>query len=77
MEGTGQMRSKKMRVLMPATNGRDYVTTADIKSSGGSIVTLHNISGMPSTLEMDVAASRVIGRKRSGRRGNRAKRGTK
>ncbi len=69
------MRSKKMRVLMPATNGRDYVTTANIKRVEGPTVTLTNISGMPSTLEMDVAASRVIGRKRSGRRGNRVKEG--
>ena len=64
-----------MRVLMPATNGRDYITTACIKASTGETVTIGNISGMPTTLEMDVAASRVIGRKRSGRRGNRMKGG--
>ena len=69
------MRSKKMRVLMPATNGREYVTTAIIKSTDGPTVTLTNISGMPRSLEMDVPGTRIIGRKRSGRRGNRARGG--
>lgn len=71
------MRSKRMRVLMPATTGRDYITTANVNSRPGGSVELSNISGMPSSVTIETTPDRILGRKRSGRRGQRTKTGDK
>ena len=75
MAGDNLMRSKRMRVLMPSTSGRDYVTTAQIHKSGRDVVEITNISGMPEDLILGVSPERIIGKKRSGRRARRMKGG--
>lgn len=66
------MRTKRVRVLMPA-QGRDYVTAADLISYEGDTATICNISGLDPSLSMGLDSSRILGRKRSGRRGARQK----
>ena len=55
---------------MPA-QGRDYVTAADLISYEGDTATICNISGLDPSLSMGLDSSRILGRKRSGRRGAR------
>ena len=70
------MNSKRMRVLMPASGGRSYVTTAHVQGLPGGSVRLSNISGLPKSLTIDTNSDNVLGRKRSGRRGTRRMGGT-
>ena len=64
-----------MRVLMPASGGRTYITTANVTPAKAGRVTLSHISGMPTDLQIETTTDRVLGRKRSGKRGGRRMKG--
>ena len=66
------MKNKRVRVLMPAA-GRDYVTAADLLQYEGETALVSNIAGCDPALTMGLDSSRILGRKRSGRRGARQK----
>lgn len=71
------MKVKRVRVLIPASR-RDYVAAADLvaMSPSGDMATIINISGLDPELCMGLDSRRILGRKRSGKRGNRQRSGT-
>lgn len=61
---------KRLRIIVPG-QGHDYISCGDFVSEDNGMTTVRNVRGLNPDLQFSLDGSRILGVKRSGRRGRR------